>query len=158
VYFCLRVKRNHCIETENMIWVRLDQLGIKPGTCLYFQGIKVRKTKPLAGFDVACKWRRNYQGWTVDEAWFILTNLCDLPQALAAYKQRMGIEEIFRDCKSGGYNLAGTGLRGDRLIKIILLITISYPYEIIEGSIIIRKNVQKYVFRRKDSERNYRAP
>ena len=141
-----------------MIWVRLDQLGIKPGTSLYFQRIKVRKTKPLAGFDVACKWKRNYQGCTVDETWCILTNLGDLPQALAAYKQRMGIEEMFRDCKSGGYNLEGTGLTGNRLIKIILLMTISYSYGIIEGSIIIIKNVQKYVSRRKESERNYRAP
>ena len=156
VYFCLRLKRNHCIETENMIWVRLEQLGIKPGTSLYFQGIKVRKTKPLAGFDVACKWKRNYQGCTVDEAWFLLTNLGDLPQALAAYKQRMGIEEMFRDCKSGGDNLEGTGLTGDRLIKIILLMTISYSYGIIEGSIILRKNVEKYVSRRKESERTYR--
>lgn len=71
---------------------------------MYFQGVKVRKTKPSAGFDVACKWKRNYQGWTVDEAWFILTNLGALPQAIAAYKQRMGIEEMFRDCKAGGYN------------------------------------------------------
>ena len=83
VYFCLRLKRNHCIETENRIWVRLERLGITPGTSLYFQGIKVRKSKPLAGFDVACKWKRNYQGWTVDEAWFILTNLGNLPQAIA---------------------------------------------------------------------------
>jgi hypothetical protein len=32
VYFCLRLKRNHCIETENMIWVRLYQFwgGDKP--------------------------------------------------------------------------------------------------------------------------------
>jgi len=60
VYFCLRIKGNHCIETENMIWVRLDQLEITPGTSLYFQEIKVRKTKPLAGFDVVCKWKRNY--------------------------------------------------------------------------------------------------
>ena len=146
VYFCLRLKRNHCIETENMIWVRLAQLGIKPGTSLYFQGIKVRKTKPLAGFDVACKWKRNYQGCTVDEAWFILTNLGDLPQALAAYKQRMGLEEMFRDCKSRGDNLEGTGLTGDRLIKIILLMTISYSYGIIEGIIIIKKMYKNMFF------------
>jgi hypothetical protein len=158
VYFCLRLKRNHCIETENMIWVRLDKLGIMPGTSVYFQGVKVRKTKPIAGFDVACKWKRNYQGWTVDEAWFILTNLGNLPQAIAAYKQRMGIEEMFRDCKSGGYNLEGTGLTGNRLIKIILLMTISYSHDFIEGTIIKRKNVQKYVCRRKEPERTYRAP
>ena len=148
VYFCLRLKLNHCIETENMIWVRLDRLGIMPGTSLYFQGVEVRKTKPIAGFEVACKWKGNYQGWTVDEAWFILTNLGNLAQAIAAYKQRMGIEEMFRDCKSGSYNLEGSGLTGNRLIKIILLMTISYSHDIIEGTIIQRKNVQKYVCRR----------
>jgi hypothetical protein len=84
------------------------------------QGGCYRKTKPRAGFDVACKWKRNYQGWTVDEAWFILTNLGSLPEAIAAYKQRMGIEEMFRDCKTGGYNLEETGLIEDRLIKISL--------------------------------------
>ena len=73
----------------------MDELGIIPGNSLYFQGIKVRKTKPIPGFDVACKWKRNYQGWTVDEAWFILTNLGSLPDASAADKQRMGIEEMF---------------------------------------------------------------
>jgi len=65
---------------------------------------------------------------------------------------------MFRDCKSEGYNLEGTGLTRDRLIKRILLMTISYSYGIIEGSIILRKNVQKYVYRRKKSERSYRAP
>ena len=149
VYFCLRLKRNHCIETESLIWLRLDELGITPGTSLYFQGIKVRKTKPSAGFDVACKWKRNYQGWKVDEAGFILTNLGTLPQALAAYKQRTGIEEMFRDCKRGGYNLEGTGLTGDRLIKIILLMTISDNRDIIEGTIVKRKHLQKYVSRTK---------
>jgi hypothetical protein len=57
----------------------------------------------------------------VKEAWFILTDLGSLPVALAAYKKRMGIEEMFRHCKTGGYNLEGSGLRGDRLVKIILL-------------------------------------
>ncbi|MEG4405146.1 hypothetical protein [Microcoleus sp. MON2_D5] len=98
--------------------LRLDELGITPGTSLYFQGVKVRNTKPLEGFDVACKWKRNYQGWTVNEAWFILTNLGSLPEAIAAYKQRMGIEAMFRNCKTEGYNLEGTGLIEDRLIKI----------------------------------------
>jgi hypothetical protein len=37
----------------------------------------------------------------------------------------MGIEEMFRDCKTGGYNLEGTGLIDDRLIKMILLMTIA---------------------------------
>jgi hypothetical protein len=35
----------------------------------------------------------------------------------------MGIEEMFRDCKSGGYNLEGTGLRGNRLNSTIVVVT-----------------------------------
>jgi hypothetical protein len=58
--FCLRLKKNHCIETEHLVWQRLDELGIVPGTSLYFQGKRVRKTQPATGFDVACKWKRNY--------------------------------------------------------------------------------------------------
>jgi hypothetical protein len=41
----------------------------------------------------------------------------ELPVAIAAYNKRMGIEEMFRDCKTGGYNIEGTGLKGDRLIR-----------------------------------------
>ena len=32
VSFCLRLKKNHCRSTENLIWERLDQLGVVPGT------------------------------------------------------------------------------------------------------------------------------
>jgi len=53
------MKKNHCIETEHLVWQGLDQLGIVPGTSLYFQGKRVRKTQPATGFDVACKWKRN---------------------------------------------------------------------------------------------------
>jgi hypothetical protein len=34
VSFCLRLKKNHCLATENSIWQRLDQLGVVPGTSL----------------------------------------------------------------------------------------------------------------------------
>ncbi len=96
------------------------------------------------------------QGWTVDEAWFILTNLGNLPPAIAAYKQRMGIEEMFRDCKTGGYNIEGTGLRGERLIKMILLMAIVYSCAIFHGTEIQKKQVQKYISRRKDKRQKYR--
>jgi hypothetical protein len=95
VSFCLRLKKNQCLEAENLIWQRLEQLELVPGTALYFQGVRVRKTQPVAGFDIACKWKREYRGVKVKEAWFILTDLGSLQSAIAAYKQRMGIEEMF---------------------------------------------------------------
>jgi hypothetical protein len=154
VSFCLRLKKNHCLETENLIWQRLDQLKIIPGTSLYFQGVRVRKTRPVAGFDIACKWKRNYQGIKLKDAWFILTDLGSLPVAIAAYKKRMGIEEMFRDYKTGGYNIEGTGLKGERLIKRILLMAIAYSSAIFQGTEIQENQVQKYISRSKEPRKN----
>jgi hypothetical protein len=116
----------------------------------------VRKTRPATGFDIACKWKRNYGGWKVDEAWFILTDLGSLPAAINAYKQRMGIEEMFRDCKTGGYDLEGTSLKEDRLINMILLMTLAYSSAIFQGTELKKKQVQKYVSRRKEPKKKYR--
>jgi len=41
-------------------------------------------------------------------------------------KKRFGIEEMFRDFKTGGYQINKTYLHGDRLISLIVLITIAY--------------------------------
>jgi hypothetical protein len=57
----------------------------------------------------------------------------------------MGIEEMFRDCKTGGYNLEGSGLKGNRLIKIILLMALVYSSAIFQGTEIQKKQVQKYI-------------
>ena len=48
VGFCLRLKKATCLEVENQIWQRLDELPIKPGVALYsnFQVYGVR----LQGF------------------------------------------------------------------------------------------------------------
>jgi len=77
-----------------------------------------------------------------------------LPAAIDAYKQRMGIEEMFRDCKTGGYDIEGTSLKGDRLINIILLMTLAYSSAIFQGTEQKRKQVQKYVSRRKEQKKN----
>jgi hypothetical protein len=116
----------------------------------------VRKTLPATGFDVACKWKRNSGACQVDEGWFILTDLGSLPAAIDAYKQRMGIEEMFRDYKTGGYDLEGTNLKGNRLINIILLVTLAYSSAIFEGTDLRKKQVGKYVCRRQEPKKRYR--
>ena len=156
VSFCLRLKKNLCIETEHLVWQRLDELGIVPGTSLYFQGKRVRKTLPATGFALACKWRRNSGKYQVKEAWFILTDLDSLRAAINAYKQRMGIEEMFRDCKKGGYDIEGTSLKGNRLINMILLMTLAYSSAIFQGTELKKKQVQEYVSRRTEPKKKYR--
>ena len=156
VYFCLRLKRDEFIQIEGKIWLCLDALGLAPGVSLYFRGVKVTKTKKLPGFNVACKWIRKYYGWAPEEGWFILTNLENLKAAITAYKKRLCIEEMFRDCKSGGYNLEGTGVSGERLITRILLMALAYSTAVIQGGEIKQMGVQKYVARVKESGRSQR--
>lgn len=45
VYFCLRLKLDVFIQLESQAWVQLSALGLSPGVSLYFQGVKVTKTK-----------------------------------------------------------------------------------------------------------------
>lgn len=135
--------------------MQLHSLGLRPGFSLYFQGVKVTKTKGFSGANVVCKWKRKYRGWTADEAGFILTNLDSLDSALNAYQKRFGIEEMFRDLKSGGYNLEGTKVGDRRLMSLILLITLAYSQATLSGEISKNQGVAKYVGRVTEKGRNH---
>lgn len=156
LYFCLRLKKNEFVHVEGQIWLQLSELGLAPGTSFYLEGVKVTKQKGFDKFNVAAKWKRKYRGWAPEEGWFILTNLDSLSSAITAYQKRFDIEEMFRDFKRGGYNLEGTQVSGQRLIVLILLITIAYSTATIEGRKIKRMGVQKYVGRVQEPRRNER--
>nr|MDZ8016450.1 IS4 family transposase [Nostoc sp. ZfuVER08] len=156
VYFFLRLKNNHFIERETDIWLELDDLGLYPGISFFLKGVKVTKTKGVRGFKLACKWKRKILGVAPKEGWFILTNMSSLELAIAAYKRRFDIEEMFRDFKKGGYNLEDTNVSDKRLIALILLIAIAYTGATISGQKIKRKGVQKYVGRVKEYGRTTR--
>lgn len=153
VNFCLRLKKNHFVERETDIWSELDDLGLSPGVSFFLKGVKVTRTKGLRGFNLACKWKRKIRGVAPEEGWFILTNLETLSSAISAYKRRFDIEEMFRDFKKGGYNLEETNVSGQRLISLILVISIAYTSATIQGQKIKQKGIQKYVGRVKESGR-----
>lgn len=138
------------------VWLELNADGLAPGISFFVKGVKVTKIKGFVSFNVACKWKRKILGVAPEEGWFILTTLETLELAIAAYKQRFDIEEMFRDFKSGGYNLEDTNVSGERLISLILLIAIAYTSATIQGQKIKRKGVQKYVGRVKEYGRTQR--
>ncbi len=156
VYLSLRLKKNEYVELEEQIWFQLSDLGLAPGMSLYYQRVRVTKTKGFAGFNLAAKWNRKYQNKCSQEPWFILTNLPSLSAATSAYAKRMGIEEMFRDFKLGGYNLEVTRVTAHRLIAIILLICLSYSFSTLAGKTIKSKGVAKYVTRPTEAGRTYR--
>lgn len=155
VYLSLRLKKNEYVELEEQIWFQLSDLGLAPGMSLYYQGIKVTKTKGFSGFNLAAKWKRKYRHKSSQEPWFILTNLPSLSAATDSYAKRMGIEEMFRDFKLGGYNLEVTRVTDYRLISLILLICLAYSYSTFCGENIKSKGVAKYVTRSTEPKRNY---
>ena len=112
--FVLRIKKNEYF-LEKGEWKSLKALGLKRGMSLYFQGVKVTKSQGFGEFNIVAKWQRNYHEKKVKEPGFLLTNINSLTQAVSAYQKRMGIEEMFRDFKKGGYNLEATQLEGKRL-------------------------------------------
>lgn len=140
VYCTLRLRCNEYIQTADGVWVQLQELGIK-----------VTKTHGFGGWTLAAYWQRQYRKRRSKEGWFVLTNLGSFQDAMSAYRQRMGIEQMFRDCKSGGYHLEETGLKGTRLMALLLLITLAYGAATFEGKKRRQLKLDKYVARSKDA-------
>lgn len=151
VYCALRLRCNEYIETQDGVLVQLSELGLAPGMALYFEGIKVTKSHGFSGWTLAAYWRRQYRKRRAKEGWFILTNLGSFNQAMSAYRQRMGIEEMFRDCKGGGYHLEETGLQGTRLMALLLVLTLAYGAATFEGKKLRQNHLDRYVSRSKDT-------
>ena len=155
ISFCLRLKKSNLVEREAGIWTELREIGLREGISIFLEGVKVTQTKNIKSFNLACKWKRKASGFSQKEGWFILTDLT-LKLAIERYQQRFDIEEMFRDFKRGGYNLESTKVSGERLISLLLLISLAYLLATIEGSSIKQKGIQKYVGRVKETGRTER--
>ena len=146
VGFALRLKKNENIQRDSD-FIKLSELGLKPGTDLFVEGVSITKQKGFGPFNVAGKWQRKYREWVADEGWFILTNLGSLEDTINAYRKRFDIEEMFRDFKSGGYHLEDTRVTGDRLIGLLVILTLAYSITTIEGKTLKKMGLQKYIGR-----------
>ena len=147
VKFVLRVKQERYIQQESADYAHLSDLGLLPGTRFFFRNVKFTKQKGFGLFNVAGYWRRKYQGHVEDEGWYLLTNLGTCEAAVSTFKRRMGIEAMFKDCKTGGYNLEKSHANNERLKNIILLIALAYTAAIFQGQKIKKMGIQKYVGR-----------
>jgi hypothetical protein len=137
-------------------YCRLNQLGLQPGTPLFFQSVEITKKKGFGRFNLAGYWKKKYRGKVLDEGWFILTNLDSLSETLEIYQARMGIEALFKDCKTGGYNLENSQACSRRLSPLILLIAIAYTCAVFQGTRIKQMDHQKYVSRQTEKGRSQR--
>jgi hypothetical protein len=165
VYFCLRLKKDAFIEIEPEIWLQLRDLGLAPGLSFFYQGIKYTKSTGFVSFNLAAKWKRKRLGVAPEEGWFILSNLDDLDSVIRAYNQRFDIERSRRHSASErcleilravAITHEDTNVSGQRLISLILLISLAYTAATISGQKFKRMGIQKYVGRIKEFLRTVR--
>ena len=79
-----------------------------------------------------------------------------MKSAIQSYSQRYGIEAMFKDCKTGGYNLEGSKASPDRLIRLIILIALAMTSAWLQGKRTKLQGQQKYVCRLQETGRTRR--
>lgn len=147
VYFVLRQKKDTLVQQKNQDYQELTALELAPGTSRFLTDIKVNKEKGFNQANLAAYWKRKYRQHREKEPWYLLTNLSNLAEALTAYKKRAGIEAMFKDCKSGGYNLEGSHASIERLTRLVLLIALAYTWATLKGRAIKSTGQQIYISR-----------
>ena len=154
--YVLRTKSNKYIQQEGEEYQQLIYLGLKPGKSFYLKQVRFTKQTGMSRVNMAFYWSKITKGKRKNEGWYLINNLSNLKQTVKAYKKRMGIEAMFRDCKSGGYNLEKCQGKDERLLSLILLIAIAYTCAVKKGQAIAFKGIKEYVCRLKENLRKDR--
>ncbi|NET62324.1 MAG: IS4 family transposase [Symploca sp. SIO2E6] len=150
VYFAFRQKQDTYIRQKGKNYQLLSELGLTPGTKFFYTGVNYTKRKGFGKFSLAGYWKRKYRGKLEKSGWYILTNLTSFESAIKAYKARSGIEAMFKDCKTGGYNIEGSKASIERLTRLVMLIAMAYVCAVLEGEKFKRIGQQKYINRIKE--------
>jgi hypothetical protein len=153
IFFTFRQKQGTNYKKTGQDFQSFSDLGLAPGMKLFLTGVSVTKEKGFGEFNVAAYWKRKYKGKQEKEPWFILTNLSSLEEALNVYRARTGIEALFKDCKTGGYNLEDSKANNRRLTSLILLIAMAYTATALKGQILKKTGQSKYVARLQEKRR-----
>ena len=148
VSFALRQKKDFhfqvALEHDYQV---LKDLGFKPGMSRFYTGILGSKGEGIGPFNLAVYWKRKYRNRGAKEPWYILTNLPTLNLALAVYRCRWGIEQLFKDCKTGGYHLEDTQVNHPRFLALVLLIAIAYTLATMQGQQMQQLGIEIYAGR-----------
>ena len=131
--FVLRQKCDTTFREKKQPFRSLDTIRVKPGIYIFYPKITFTKKKGFSCFNLVASWKGKYRSQQEDEPWYLLTNLPDFPSASAIYGQRYGIEAMFKDCHTGGYNLERCQASPDKLIALIILIALAMTAAWLQG-------------------------
>jgi hypothetical protein len=156
LYFALRQKKDlHFQEDSGQEYQILKHQGFKPGMSKFYIGVTCGKSAELGLFNIAVYWKRKYRNSGSKQPWYILTNLPTLEQTLSLYRCRWGIEQFFKDCKTGGYNMEDTKVNETRFLALVLIIIIAYSLATMHGQRMKNLKIEIYAGRIKQHKDRY---
>ena len=154
IYFILRLNKSTKIKPRYKKYQSLDSLDIKPGDKVLYPKVLVIEEKRQDRFNVVVYWKRKYNNKQLPNPWYLLTNLENKDEVIKIFASRGGCDAMFRDCKSGGYNLEGSQANAQRLTNLILIIALAYTASCLVGLKIRNTGHQEYINRLKLEGKN----
>ena len=99
----LRLKRNLTLQNEEEQLKGAECIEqLRPGQKRFLRGYPVTQDNEFV-MNVALSWKKGYE-----EPWAMMTTCATLPEAVALYGKRFGIEPMHKDWKSNAFDLEGT--------------------------------------------------
>ena len=144
-HYVLRQKSSHLVQlADQTTWQPFGSLINHMGQRLWL-GSALLTQQWAYSTNLGAYWQAGEK-----EPWLLATNLPSLRLALAAYRRRMWIEEMFGDFKKHGFDLESTHLRHfRRLSRLTLAVALLYVWLVAYGSYLI-KTGQRYLVDRSD--------
>jgi len=144
-YYVLRQKTTTCVWSEiNQRWQSFGDFIQRSGQSLWI-GSGFLTQSEIYLVNLLVHWKTGEK-----DPWCLATNLPDKRLALAFYKRRMWIEEMFGDMKGHGFDLEATMLHtSSRLSRLTLAVAFLYLWAITIGGRIIHRG-QRHLVDRKD--------
>ena len=156
VKFVFRQKKDTTFRQNRQKFKSLSQVEISPGMTQFLTNVTLTQKKGFGRFNLAIYWKRKYKGKQEQSPWYLLTNLPACETAVKIYGKRFGIEAMFKDCKTGGYNLEGSQASLDRLVRLILLIALAMSAAWLQGQHTSTIGKSSYICRQKETQRTRR--
>ena len=113
--YCIRCTKDMGISIAGKRKIKkLDDITSRKGFTKYFYNIKLTAQEYVCNMAVCT-------AEDSEDVWFIDNNISE-PYAIREYKKRFNIEEMFRDFKSGGFNLEDTWAMIFNILKCCIFV------------------------------------
>jgi hypothetical protein len=132
IHFCLRVKKSFYVSRTDIPPRRISTFlqHCQPGTCYFFEAISLTTTTRMP-CHLFLSWRKDCQ-----EPLALITDLQEPESLEALYGERMFIETLNRDLKSGGYDVErGKLTEAKRLTNLLIPLALAYLCTVIQGNL-----------------------